>query len=291
MVDEKCLKYKTSTPRLVGARSTENGCGEARLQRSAIPVVGFAPSGKPEDGGFEVNSAQFCDADLNVTAGMQEPDQYLLDLPELQERDLPTLDNFVVGANAEVVAVLREMAQGSGPKFLYLYGPQGCGLTHLLKAVNPGNGTSQFRVPVFKAGTPLYTVDDVHDLDLGYARQLFALQNAVYADPAAKLICAGRTAPQKLKLAEAIRSRLAWGLSYAVKPLDEEERFQVLARLASLRGIRMTPDIERWMTTHLPRDMRTLTRVLDLANQLGLRGKRRVSLAVIREAADVLDLH
>ena len=73
---------------------------------------------------------------------MQEPDQYLLDLPELQERDLPTLDNFVVGANAEVVAVLREMAQGSGPKFLYLYGPQGCGLTHLLKAVNPGNGTS-----------------------------------------------------------------------------------------------------------------------------------------------------
>ena len=105
------------------------------------------------------------------------------------------------------------------------------------------------------------------------------------------MICAGRTAPQKLKLAEAIRSRLAWGLSYAVKPLDEEERFQVLARLASLRGIRMTPDIERWMTTHLPRDMRTLTRVLDLANQLGLRGKRRVSLAVIREAADVLDLH
>ena len=30
-----------------------------------------------------------------------EPDQYLLDL---QERDKPTLDNFVVGANGEVIA-------------------------------------------------------------------------------------------------------------------------------------------------------------------------------------------
>ena len=36
-----------------------------------------------------------------------EPDQYLLDL---QERDKPTLDNFVVGANGEAVSVLREVA-------------------------------------------------------------------------------------------------------------------------------------------------------------------------------------
>lgn len=53
-----------------------------------------------------------------------EPDQYLLDL---QERDKPTLDNFVVGANGEAVSVLREVAAGCGPTFVYLYGPKGAG--------------------------------------------------------------------------------------------------------------------------------------------------------------------
>ena len=72
-----------------------------------------------------------------------EPDQYLLDL---QERDKPTLDNFVVGANGEAVSVLREVAAGCGPTFVYLYGPKGAGLTHLLRSLVPEEG---FRVPMF----------------------------------------------------------------------------------------------------------------------------------------------
>ena len=51
-----------------------------------------------------------------------EPDQYLLDL---QERDKPTLDNFVVGANGEAVSVLREVAAGSGPPSCIFTVPRG----------------------------------------------------------------------------------------------------------------------------------------------------------------------
>ena len=88
-----------------------------------------------------------------------EPDQYLLDL---QERDKPTLDNFVVGANGEAVSVLREVAAGCGPTFVYLYGPKGAGLTHLLRSLVPEEG---FRVPMFDPKVPLYVVDDVDELD------------------------------------------------------------------------------------------------------------------------------
>lgn len=222
---------------------------------------------------------------------MQESDQYLLDLPELQGRDLPTLDNFVVGRNAEALSVLKEMKVGRGPKFLYLHGPRGAGLTHLLSALGSGEDAGRQRVPIFDESVPLYTVDDVQDLDPGYARQLLHLQNAVYAHKDARLVCAGRLPAAQLPLPEAVRSRLAWGLSYAVHPLDETERFEELARLAALRGIRITPDIRHWMMLHLPRDMRTLTRVLDVANQLGLKGNRRVTLALVREAAEALGLH
>ena len=105
-----------------------------------------------------------------------EPDQYLLDL---QERDKPTLDNFVVGANGEAVSVLREVAAGCGPTFVYLYGPKGAGLTHLLRSLVPEEG---FRVPMFDPKVPLYVVDDVDELDPGWALQLLALQNACLLD-------------------------------------------------------------------------------------------------------------
>ena len=49
----------------------------------------------------------------------------------LQIRPAPSLDNFAVGDNAELVSVLRTMAEtGSGPQFLYLWGETGVGCTH-----------------------------------------------------------------------------------------------------------------------------------------------------------------
>ena len=80
-------------------------------------------------------------------------------------------------------------------------------------------------------------------------------------------------------------NRLLGGLCYAVEPLNEEDRIRELARQAALRGILLTPDIGQWISAHLPRDMRSLTRVMDVANQIALHAQRKVTLQVIREAA------
>ncbi len=221
---------------------------------------------------------------------MQEPDQYLLDLPELQERDRPTFANFIPGEeNAEALAVLCEMAAERGPRFLYLYGPVGAGLTHLIEAYLPGASSAEVRVPIFDEHVRRYAVDDIEHLDAGYAKQLFDLQNAVYASPDARLVLAGHLAPKLLPLPEGVKNRLKLGPNYLIKPLEEEDRFRELRRLAALRGIVMTPDIEQWMAVHLTRSMRTLTRVLDVANQLALHSKRRVTLVLIRAAAEIVD--
>lgn len=165
-----------------------------------------------------------------------EPDQYLLDL---QERDKPTLDNFVVGANGEAVSVLREVAAGFGPTFVYLYGPKGAGLTHLLRSLVPEEG---FRVPMFDPKVPLYVVDDVDELDPGWALQLLALQNAVRGTPGMHLVCAGRVPAAQLPLPEVVRSRLAWGLCYAIRPLDDEERLAVFpTQVGMFPGPRTAP--------------------------------------------------
>ena len=93
----------------------------------------------------------------------------------------------------------------------------------------------------------------------------------------------------QLPLPEVVRSRLAWGLCYAIRPLDDEERLAELHRQAARRGIELTPDILHWMGANLPRDMRTLTCVLDEADRLGLQKQRRVTLPLLREAVTSLD--
>ncbi len=221
---------------------------------------------------------------------MQEATQFLLDFPELRERERPTLENFVTGENAEVLGVLREIREGRGPKFLYLYGPRGAGLTHLLNAIDPEAKRTPVSIPAFSPAVKLYTVDDVEALDAGFARELLALQNAVYASDA-RLVCAGRLPAFRLPLPQAVRSRLAWGLTYAVKPLSDAAQIEAIARQARLLGADLTGDIREWMSTHLPRDMRSLSRVLDLANQMALREKREITLPIVRTAAAALGLH
>ena len=49
---------------------------------------------------------------------MNDSDQFLLDF---QDRELPSLDNFIVGSNTEVVGILRELQLGMGPTFVYIH--------------------------------------------------------------------------------------------------------------------------------------------------------------------------
>ena len=213
---------------------------------------------------------------------MNDSDQFLLDF---QDRELPSLDNFIVGSNTEVVGILRELQLGMGPTFVYIHGPKGAGVTHLLKSLVPEQA---LKVPLLDSAVKLYTVDDVDDLDPGWCRQLLALQNSVRNTPGAHLVCGGKLPARDLNLPDVVKSRLAWGLSYVITPLSEEARMEELARQAQLRGFEMTSEMQHWLAVSVARDMRTLTRVLEEVDHLGLVKKRKVTLPILREAVAIL---
>ena len=124
----------------------------------------------------------------------------------------PSFANFVSGANAELLARLRELADGRlAESIFYLWGVPGSGRSHLLVAA------------AHAATRPLVVADDVEALDEAQQQALFNRINEARESGGA-VLAAGAAPPAQLPLREDLRSRLAWGLVYQVKPLTDAER-------------------------------------------------------------------
>src|SRR5262245_41179655 len=121
-----------------------------------------------------------------------------------------TLDNFVVGANEELLARLRTLPEDATTPVVWLHGSRRSGRSHLLQAVCASFAQLGFRtayVPMqFAAGAPeslrgldamgLVALDDL-DAWLGnreVEEALFALHGAL-ANGGAKLLIASTGAP------------------------------------------------------------------------------------------------
>ena len=217
---------------------------------------------------------------------MNAPRQLVLDL--LQPA-APTLENFVVGRNAEAVDVLRRVAAGElAERIVYLWGGPGCGRSHLLQALADVPGARPWRMedPPDRAGLTL--VDDVEQFDEAAQVALFNRLNAVRERADSACVAAGGAPPARLALREDLRTRLAWGLVYQLQPLADAEKAEALRAHAAARGLAVGPEVIGYLLTHLPRDMRTLAAALDALDGYALALKRPLTVPLARQwlAAD-----
>jgi DnaA-homolog protein len=217
---------------------------------------------------------------------MNAPRQLTLDLV----RPLtPSLDNFVVGRNAEAVAVLGAIAAGRGEPFVYLWGERGSGRTHLLAALASARAAALAAegsaIPGFDETIRLYLVDDVDARTAEEQQRLFVLMNEVRANRGAALVTAGSAPPAQLTLRDDVRTRLAWGLVYQLHALTDEEKAQALDEHARSRGLALSHDVIAYLLNHMPRDMRTLVAILDALDGYALAAKRAITVPLVREWA------
>lgn len=180
----------------------------------------------------------------------------------------PTLDNFVPGANAELLARLRGLVAGEFPEcVLYLWGEAGCGKSHLLRACE-------------RAGVQV--ADDVESLDEPRQLELFNRINEARQTGGA-LLAAGNAPPARLPLREDLRSRLAWGLVYQVKPLSDAERAVFLRAEAERRGMQLADEVIWYLLARVRRDLPSLGAILDELDRASLEQQRRITLPLARE--------
>jgi DnaA family protein len=183
----------------------------------------------------------------------------------------PSFDNYLAGANAEALASVRALAQGTLPEaVVYLWGEPGSGRTHLLRAAAWANPA-------------LVIADDVQALDAQAQQALFVAINTAREGGAA-VLAAGQSPPAQLGLREDLRTRLAWGLVYQIKPLTDAEKALHLRAEAARRGLGLSDEVVGYLLTRLPRDLRSLNAILDLLDRHSLARQRPLTIPLVREA-------
>jgi DnaA family protein len=208
---------------------------------------------------------------------------------ELAAAPEPTLDNFVVGANAEVVAALRGLLHGGqAERFLYLWGGSGSGRSHLLQAMLRAFREDGRAVHLFGGSADgirpddACIADDVQYLDGPAQVALFNVCNTL-REGGGVLLAAGDLPPARLSLRPDLLTRLAWGLVYEVHALSESDRRAALRDYAAARGFTLPPEVADYLLARAPRDLSSLRALVDTLDRLSLQQKRAITVPLARE--------
>ena len=209
--------------------------------------------------------------------------QLLLDIsPERQ----PTLENFVAGHNAELLAALRYALADGGERSFYLWGESGSGKSHLLQACVNAALEAQRSAIYARGSVPqiaeVVAVDDVGQLDDAAQIGLFDLYNRM-RDSGGLLLVSGTASPLHLKLRDDLRTRLGWGLVYQAHGLSDEEKARALAQHARERGFSLSPEVTQYLLRHGRRDLPSLMAVLDALDEHSLRLHRAPTVPLLKE--------
>ncbi len=175
---------------------------------------------------------------------------------------------------------------------LYLWGAQGSGRSHLLRAVAAqaeaaGRPTHYLLADEIGStlpddGNALIAIDDVDQLDADAQIALFNAFNHARAS-GQSLLLAGPCAPLGLALREDLRTRIGQSLIYEVQPLDDASRADILAALAARRSLPLADEVVTFLLRHGRRDLPSLLAVLDALDAASLEHKRPVTLPLLRE--------
>lgn len=213
---------------------------------------------------------------------------------DLASPPLPTLDNFIVGRNGELLQHMRRLAaRGAEERFYFLWGRPDCGRSHLLRgtvtALQRAGATAGYcacqtgiALPAGLERMDCVALDDVDRLDDEGQIAAFDLYNTLREHGGA-LLASGAAPPVQLKLRRDLVTRLAWGLVYEVHALTDEDKARALAERAASRGFRLPPEVSGYLLTRVRRDLPTLMAMLDTLDRYSLETKRPVTVPLARE--------
>jgi DnaA-homolog protein len=226
----------------------------------------------------------------------------------VQLAETASFDSFFAGPNAEAVVALQDAIAATAPPLTLVFGPAQSGRSHLLQALTRLAAALSLPcayVPLAQlareatthaipdaaealAGLDKLELVCLDDVDAVAARPewtvgLVRLLDAVRAN-GGRCVASATAPPERWEaVLSDLRTRLAAAAIYGLKPLDDDDRVQLLRDRARARGLELPPDAAQLLLSRLPRDAGTLVAAVSQLDTALLSAQRRLTVAFVQQ--------
>jgi DnaA family protein len=229
----------------------------------------------------------------------------------VQLPDDETFCSYLSESNHSVVSQLKlfieqsQVTKPNQPSSFYLFGLTGVGKSHLLHACTAyAAQADKTSVCLSCAELLLLSVevlDGLEQIDVIclddiqliagntlWQQAIFDLYNRVLVQNKCLLISGDQSATQLgLSLPDLI-SRLSWGLTEQIKPLDDDEKVTALQYRASKRGLTLSSEAANFLLNRLSREMGNLIASLDTLDKASIREQRKITIPFIKNVLNLI---
>lgn len=211
-------------------------------------------------------------------------------------RDSATYANYYPGPNAELLHCLE---RGSEP-FVYLWGGEGSGKSHLMQAACHAGAESEQRAaylplaelvkmsPDLLEGLEqmdVIAIDNIGSIagNREWETALFHLYNRMRAQ-GGRLYVAGSAPPSSLGLTlPDLVSRLGWGPVFQLEPLSDEDKRSALQLRAEGRGMVLPDEVASYLMKNAERDLHSLFELLEKLDRESLAAQRKLTIPFVKQ--------
>lgn len=226
----------------------------------------------------------------------------------VQLDDDATFDNYFFGVqniNAQVIAALKAQLLLTGEQFIFLWGREGAGVSHLLQAAcheADMSGASSQYLPLLELKEldasalleglellDLVCLDDLGEVvgDARWERALFRFFNAM-RDGGKRVLMGAKAGPKELPVElPDLQSRLNWGLTYQLQPMSDEAKQQALQIRAGKRGLELSNEVAQFILHRSPRNTTELFASLQQLDRASLEEQRRLTIPFVKQVLGV----
>jgi DnaA-homolog protein len=190
------------------------------------------------------------------------------------------------------------LANQNDEQFFYIYGPKGCGKSHLLQAIVNNHDKGAHYIPLKQAkhygadallgleNGSLVCLDDLDAItaDKSFEIALFHQYNQLRDSGRQKLFITGSRplTNTNINLAD-LSSRLSWGLVFQLYELDDGEKARVLIAKAKQKGLQLPEKVAQYLISHCARDMHYLQATIDTLDKASLAAQRKLTIPFVKQ--------
>jgi DnaA family protein len=214
--------------------------------------------------------------------------------------DTYTFQNYWPHANQELIDAIHHYLKTQFPSLLFITGAACSGKTHILKAIHEALKQQKKSVIRFSMADLLSIspniLDGLEQLDCMIIDDIDAIKNhpawqeALFhcynrsQDKKCQWIVSAKEAPNQLSMTlKDLQSRLSHGVTWPLKPLNDETKSKILQLRAQMLGLELSDHVADYLIHHYERDMQSQIQRLDILDKASLASTRKITIPFIKE--------